>query len=166
MMAPHANMAKVAPRLGQLIRMLSSNSDGEALNAARALGRTLAGVTLDFNDLAAAVEGRAGPFVYSPPPRPTYRPDPRPTDPPSATKPTRSKSGPRPWPAWKDLTHAERVAWLSAIDDSHSLERNTRTEFDAFRSQMIFRPHEAPGSGRVSLFNRLVRSAWKKGARI
>jgi hypothetical protein len=36
--------------------MLASPADGEALNAARALGRTLSGVGLDLNDLANVIE--------------------------------------------------------------------------------------------------------------
>lgn len=53
-------LATVAPRVAQLIRLLASNSDGEALAACRALGRTLASVGQDFHSLAAAVE-RPGP---------------------------------------------------------------------------------------------------------
>ena len=48
--------ATIAPRIGSLLRMLASPADGEALNAARALGRTLSGVGLDLNDLADVIE--------------------------------------------------------------------------------------------------------------
>jgi hypothetical protein len=40
-------LAVVAPRIGQLIRLLGSNQDGEVVAAARALGRTLASVNAD-----------------------------------------------------------------------------------------------------------------------
>jgi hypothetical protein len=49
-------LAVVAPRIGQLIRLLASNSDGEVVAAARALGRTLASVGEDFHSLADSIE--------------------------------------------------------------------------------------------------------------
>jgi hypothetical protein len=52
-------LAVVAPRIGQLIRMLGSDQDGEVVAAARALGRTLAGAGEDFHSLADAVESSA-----------------------------------------------------------------------------------------------------------
>jgi hypothetical protein len=51
-----AALAVVAPRLGQLVRLLASDRDGEVLSAARALGRTLKGIGEDFHTLAAAIE--------------------------------------------------------------------------------------------------------------
>jgi hypothetical protein len=49
-------LAIVAPRLGQLIRLLGSDQDGEVVAAARALRRTLASVDADFHSLAATIE--------------------------------------------------------------------------------------------------------------
>jgi len=49
-------LASIAPRLGRLIRLLASSSDGEALGAARALARTLKSVNSDFHALAETVE--------------------------------------------------------------------------------------------------------------
>ncbi|RYC31394.1 hypothetical protein D3273_13475 [Lichenibacterium minor] len=46
----------VLPRIGALLRMMASPVDGEALNAARALGRTLQGAGVDWHALADAVE--------------------------------------------------------------------------------------------------------------
>jgi hypothetical protein len=43
-------------QLGKLVRLLSSNKDGEVLAAAHAIKRTLATRGLDFHNLAAAVE--------------------------------------------------------------------------------------------------------------
>ena len=63
----------VAPRIAALVRLLASPADGEALNAARALGRTLSNAGLDFHTLAALVEH---PTVS--PPTPPYQSDPRP----------------------------------------------------------------------------------------
>jgi hypothetical protein len=52
-------LAAIAPRVGQLLRLLASDSDGEALAACRALGRTLASAGADFHALAAAIEHQA-----------------------------------------------------------------------------------------------------------
>jgi hypothetical protein len=51
-----AALASIGPRLGQLVRLLGSDKDGEALAACRALGRTLASVGQDFHALAATIE--------------------------------------------------------------------------------------------------------------
>ena len=65
----------IAPRIGSLLRMLASPADGEALNAARALGRTLGGAGLDLNDLAEIVERGPAPVpLYRDPPTPARRP--------------------------------------------------------------------------------------------
>lgn len=52
----------VLPRVGALLRLLGSDQDGEALGAARALGRTLQSAGLDFHALADAVERPATPL--------------------------------------------------------------------------------------------------------
>ena len=52
--------ASIAPRLGALIRVLASPQDGEALGAARAIGRVLTSAGLDFHDLAACRTGIFG----------------------------------------------------------------------------------------------------------
>jgi hypothetical protein len=49
-------LAVISPKIGRLIRLLGSDSDGECLAAARALGRTLAGAGEDFHSLARAIE--------------------------------------------------------------------------------------------------------------
>jgi hypothetical protein len=52
-------LAVVAPKIASLIRLLGSDSDGECLGAARALGRTLRSVDADFHALASIIEGEA-----------------------------------------------------------------------------------------------------------
>jgi hypothetical protein len=75
-------------RIGQLIRMLSSDQPGEAGAAALALNRTLVSVGLDIHHLANVVEAQlqlplptakpqASPERWQPPQRPTRR---RPTN--------------------------------------------------------------------------------------
>lgn len=48
-------LASIAPRLSQLVLMLSSDHDGEVVAAARAIGRTLKSSRLDWHDLAEAI---------------------------------------------------------------------------------------------------------------
>ena len=51
----------ISPRISALIRLMGSPVDGEALNATRALGRTLQSAGIDFHALADAVECPAAP---------------------------------------------------------------------------------------------------------
>ena len=48
--------AVILPKLSKLIPMLSTDQDGELVAAARAIGRALQGVGLDFHDLAHAFD--------------------------------------------------------------------------------------------------------------
>lgn len=45
-------LAPIAPRVKQLVLMLSSDQDGEVISAARALGRTLRAAGSDWHELA------------------------------------------------------------------------------------------------------------------
>lgn len=56
----------ILPRLGSLVRMLSSPNDGEALSAVRAVGRTLQANGTTWHDLAERIE-------HEPPPKVIYR---------------------------------------------------------------------------------------------
>jgi hypothetical protein len=47
----------VAEKLGKLLKLLSSPRDGEVLNAARAILRTLEGAGTDIHELATRIEG-------------------------------------------------------------------------------------------------------------
>lgn len=49
-------LAAIAPKLGKLIRLLASDRDGEALAAARGIGRTLEAAGLDFHALADVID--------------------------------------------------------------------------------------------------------------
>ncbi len=55
--------AAVLPRLGQLVRLLGSDYDGEVVGAARAIGRTLSGVGASLHDLADVVEHPPAPLT-------------------------------------------------------------------------------------------------------
>lgn len=69
--------ASILPPLAFLIRLLGSRKDAEALGAARAIGRQLAGVGLGFDDLAAHVERAGARQAETPQPSPAARPRPR-----------------------------------------------------------------------------------------
>jgi hypothetical protein len=53
-------LAPIADKLGKLIRMLSSDRDGEVIAAARALQRTLLSAGTDLHALAGAIEQANG----------------------------------------------------------------------------------------------------------
>jgi hypothetical protein len=55
-------LSPIAGRIAQLIRLLSSDRDGEVIAAARALGRTLHGAGLDVHSLAEQIEKGSGSF--------------------------------------------------------------------------------------------------------
>jgi hypothetical protein len=46
-----ASLRQIAPRLKKLLLMLSSNRDGEVVNAARLIGTTLHSIGADWHDL-------------------------------------------------------------------------------------------------------------------
>jgi hypothetical protein len=58
-------LAPIADKLGKLIRLLSSDKDGEVLAAARAIGRTLNSEKLTIHDLAEGVTGGGTKFTES-----------------------------------------------------------------------------------------------------
>ncbi|KQQ39116.1 hypothetical protein ASF58_22755 [Methylobacterium sp. Leaf125] len=68
----------IPSRVRLLVPVLGSDTDGEALGACRAIGRTLAGAGLDFHALADAISTPASPLANLSPYRagqpPAYRP--------------------------------------------------------------------------------------------
>src|SRR5688572_3970247 len=85
-------LAPIALRLGQLIRLLSSDKDGEVVAAVRAIDRTLKAAGADIHALADLVERPPTPVGYRPPPR--------------------NPSAP---PKWAKLTLDERQAFLDRV---------------------------------------------------
>jgi hypothetical protein len=55
-----ADLAAIAPKLGQLIRLLSSDRDGEVVAAAHAIMRTLKSAGTDIHALAERIEHANG----------------------------------------------------------------------------------------------------------
>ena len=143
---------KILPRLGQLIRMLGSNQDHEALAAVRAIGKTLVGHGCSLHDLADAVEAGREPAVSNPyfdfawdPPEPAHRAP----------------------PTWNDLRDFERRDWLTTF--VRRLDVPDPAEMAAlvrFRSE-YFSPFgmSRPTRKQLELFTRLMERAWKVGVR-
>ena len=143
---------KILPRIGQLIRMLGSNQDHEAMAAVRAIGKTLVGQGLTFHDLADTVEAGRAPAMSNPyfdyawdPPEPAHRSP----------------------PTWNDLRDFERRDWLTAF--VRKLDIPDPTEMTAlvrFRSDCNS-PFWAgrPTRKQLELFTRLMARAWKIGVR-
>jgi hypothetical protein len=61
---------QIAPRLKKLLLMLSSDREGEVVNAARLIGTTLRDAGSDWHDLAAGLLTPAGKRQPPPPPPP------------------------------------------------------------------------------------------------
>jgi hypothetical protein len=61
-----ASLAQIAPRLKKLLLMLSSERDGEVVNAARLINTTLRGADADWHDLVAGLltPARAAQFAH------------------------------------------------------------------------------------------------------
>ncbi len=94
----------VRPVLGFLIPLLGSDRDGEALGAARAIGRKLAAVGLDLHDLAAVIAGAAPAAVDV-------------ADPPPAQPRPRRRKAPT---VYVDLAPDRRAALREALADAMS----------------------------------------------
>ena len=144
--------AKILPRLGQLIRMLASDQDGEALAAARALSRTLVADGKSLHDLAEVVEAGQTPAPSNPyfdygwePPEPAHQSP----------------------PTWNDLRDFERRDWLSTfvrkldIPDKAEMAALVRLRSDSLSTIGMWRPTRK----QLELFTRLMERAWKIGVR-
>lgn len=103
----------ILPRVGALLRLLGSDQDGEALGAARALGRTLSAAGLDMHALADVVEHPPAPLVLYREAAPARRPRaPRTSSPDSVElTPTRRRQ------VIDGLTRASARGVLSAWED-------------------------------------------------
>jgi hypothetical protein len=64
-------LSQIVPRLEKLLLMLSSERDGEVINAARAISRTLQAIGADWHDLAAGLLAPSARTRAKKPPRET-----------------------------------------------------------------------------------------------
>ncbi|MGI3902498.1 MAG: hypothetical protein ACRYGP_16785 [Janthinobacterium lividum] len=143
--------AKILPRLGQLIRLLDSDQDGEALAAARAIGRALKADGATFHDLAEAVEAGQSPA----PSKSYYHSDWQPPEPTHKAPPT-----------WNELRGFERRNWLTAFVRKLDVPDETEmAELVQFRSQCVVDLMTCPTIRQLELFTRLMEQAWNVGVR-
>lgn len=133
-------LAPVFPKLRPLVRMLGSPIDGEALNAARAIGRVLQSAGSDFHDLARALEaGERGSGERA-------RHDDQSTS-----------------PTWFLLTRGQKLAWLEIILD-HSEPGGWAEAF-----ALNVRERVATGAPlttkQAACVQARIMQAWQQGAR-
>ena len=163
--------AGIAEKIGKMIPRLASANEPEVISTVSAIRRTLASAGLDLHDLARRVaEPSFDDIITVSKPAPSWcrpqspAPPQQPTAAPTTLKPKRETS---PWPTFSRLRHSQTLAWLDVVEGSgYSMEKSTRADFDALRAKFYQRPHELLTSAEVRLFNRVVRAAWEKGARV
>jgi hypothetical protein len=140
-------LTTVAPKLSKLIPMLSSTADGEVVNTARAIERTLKGIGADWHDLAAALmalsKPRTEPVAPEPQPRAYERPKP---------------SGPR---RWEDMSHIDRICaldWLRFWGELSPWERKLAGDIEDL---IAAKPRIRLSEKQVSHLNGILRKEWE-----
>ena len=150
---------KILPRLGQLIRMLGSDQDGEALNAARAIARTLESEGKTFHELAVLVESGSN-LDFAPPPRTEGRHGARtPTPPPPPYYRSR--------PNWEDLREFQKRDWLTVFLTKLRLSPEQAALMTDYRVKANAEDlmHWFPSEKQLRVAKQLLKLAWKTGAR-
>jgi hypothetical protein len=144
-----SSLAPMLPKLCPLIRMLGSSNDGEALNAARAIGRTLRSAGRDFHDLASALEaGDEAPYV-----RVVYRDRPQP-----------ARRDPNAPPAWSEMDRSHQIAMIDAILRAGN-STPWETEFlSDIRAQHYLRGVQLRPK-QMKAMDAIFAAAWMKGVR-
>ncbi len=143
----------VADQVAKLLAMLGSDQDGEALAAARALGRVLASAGLGFTDLAEAV--RQAPLQQ------TAREDERsPSPKPDPFKPDPMKPSPN-MPLWSDASRLDRLALLRQLILERWLTPFQMETLNGIHDDLWLRPHFALSQERTDFVNWLV-AEWVK----
>ena len=117
--------ADIAPKIASLVRLVGSPIDGEALGAARAIGRTLAGAGRDLHWLAGRVEAGLEPTIV-------YRDAlGRKTKPPTDLP-----------PLYEELPRSQRLDWLEIGIGAPSLSEWQREFCASLRAQQYSQPHK------------------------
>lgn len=164
--------------LGKLVLLLSSSHDGEVINAARAIGRSLQASGSDWHELAERLNGAA------------------PTAKGSAFEDAmasmnrflnmkvqeveRENRALRKWlqernaeaekrrksgvARWGDLTRLERVAQLDLIAKAKWLSESDRAYVDRLRQRLFATPHIKTERGDPRFFNRLMDEAHREAS--
>jgi hypothetical protein len=137
----------VAIKIGKLIPMLSSPSDGEVVNTARAIERTLKGAGLNWHDLAKAF---TAPSKARMEPAPEPKPQPRTHERPKPSSPRR----------WEDMSHLDRICaldWLRFWGELSAWERKLAGDIEDL---ITAKPHIRLSEKQVAHLNGILRKEW------
>ena len=142
----------IAPKLAKIIPMLSSPNDGEVVNTARAIERTLKGIGADWHDLAKALTApaMARPEAAEPKPKPPRQ---------DWESPRYTTAPPR----WRSLQPGERIM---AFDVIFTLDALSPWEIDFARSiypRLRARPETRFTDKQVSVLDGLLVKVWEQG---
>jgi hypothetical protein len=138
----------IAPKITKLLPMLSSSHDGEVVNTARAIERTLKGAGLDWHDLAKAF---TAPSVPRPQPAPEPAPQPRAHERPKA-------SGA---PRWENLSHIQRICHLDWLRFWGELSRWECQFAGDIEDLITAKPRIRLSEKQVARLNDLLRKEWE-----
>ena len=146
------------PKVQQLIRLMASDQDGEALGAVRAMARLLKSKGNDFHDLAGAISAMPAqeraidsPFAWD---AAGYEPD--------YYEPTPRGA----CPTWSSLRGFERKDWASVVVKKFETRAaDDRQAMIKLRFKIINAPDRALTHQEQRLFDRMVRLAWTAGLR-
>lgn len=144
------------PKAMTFVRLLGSDQDGEALNAARALGRMLRRNGKDFHDLAdlLTINGHPVPTpVWEPPPEWDWQ----------DVEPEKPAEPPGP-PDVKKMTRSDQLAWLRLCIEKLSLERQDEFVVPDMASRLAGWSYHL-NREQLKVLNRVVRRAWRLGLR-
>lgn len=143
----------ITPKLAKIIPMLSSPNDGEVVNTARAIERTLKSAGLDWHDFAKALTALA--MAPS-----SAAPEPSPKPPRQDWESPRYTTAP---PRWKSLRSGERIM---AFDVMFSLDTLSAWEKEFARSiypRLRARPETRFTDKQVSVLDGLLVKIWEQG---
>lgn len=133
----------IAENVGKLVAMLGSDQDGEALAAARALGRVLSTAGLSFIDLAEAVKKAPLKKTAKKP-----KPDGEPVLDPNA-------------PLWSDSSRQDRLTLLRQLILERWLTPFQMETLNGIHDDLWLRPHLVISQERQDFVNWMV-AEWMK----
>ena len=151
-------LAPIASRLGQYIRLLASDQDGEVLACVAAMKRTLAGQGLDLHDFAKSIaEPNATSFADLMADVLRQKPQAGPT----ATKPPADAP-----PLFERLKRSAKLAWLDHAAASDLLDDAERGLIVMLRAQVFSQPHKIVAPKQCAAISAALGKLWLAGVRV
>ena len=152
-------LTPIAARLGQYIKLLASDRDGEVLACVAAMKRTLSGQGLDLHDLAKSIaEPNSTSFAdlmadvlrrQETPPNPTR------TKPPAEVP-----------PLFERLKRSARLEWLDHAAASDLLDDAERGLIVLLRAQVYSQPHKIVAPKQCAAISAALGKLWLAGVRV